>query len=212
MTAKRLDAHVHPEAEPSATDEEGVQLASSGIGATVRFHRMNRQLRQSDIAEKSGMSVSFISQFERGLTDASVNTLTKVCNALGITVGQLFNSSSGESRVLRREDARHIDLLGATKVVYSRPAMAATDLYTVAFPIAGSTGDKRYVHDGQAELVLCTRGFVGVELNSVQHILRAGDSIDFPSETPHRIVNIGNEQAEVVWLITDQNEPFRNGA
>lgn len=204
MNTKKSDVNFHPEPEVTGTVGDAVQLAAASLGEAVRSYRVHRQLRQSDLAEKSGVSVSFISQFERGLTGTSVNTLTKVCSALGITVGQLFCPTSDRSRVLRREDAQQIDLLGATKIVYSRPAMASTDLYSVSFPPGGSTGDKRYVHNDQTELVLCTLGFVGVELDSVQHVLRAGDSIDFSSDTPHRIVNIGNESAEFVWLITNQ--------
>lgn len=204
MNSTDPDAHFHPDPEPTQPVDESTQLTAAGVGEAVRSYRVHRQLRQSDLAEKSGVSVSFISQFERGLTDTSVNTLTKFCSALGITVGELFAPTSDESRVLLREDAQQIDLLGATKIVYSRPTMPRTDLYSVSFPPAGSTGEKRYVHGGQTELVVCTRGFVVVELDSVQHVLRVGDSIDFSSEIPHRMVNIGNERAEIVWLITNQ--------
>lgn len=178
-------------------------LTAAEIGEAVRRHRIRREMRQGDLAEKAGLSTSFISQFERGLTDGSISSLTKICVALGITVGILFQPESERVRVLRAEEMRRIDLAGAQKFVYSRPSMDGVDVYSVAMPAGGSTGDALYEHNGQHEMVICQHGYVAVEVAQVQHVLRKGDSIDFASELPHRIVNIGNDSAEIVWIVAD---------
>ena len=39
---------------------------------------------------------------------------------------------------------------------------------------------------------------LGGELFELEH----GDSIDYRSSTPHRVVNTGPERAEVLWIIS----------
>jgi hypothetical protein len=43
---------------------------------------------------------------------------------------------------------------------------------------------------------------VRLELGGDLLELSSGDSIDYRSSTPHRIVNTGEERAEVMWIIS----------
>lgn len=113
---------------PMTLDESGGsgdghrELTAAEIGETVRKYRIKRGMRQGDLAEKAGLSTSFISQFERGITDASISSLTRMCFALGITVGSLFNTETSGVQVLPVENTKAIELERAIKRVYSRPS------------------------------------------------------------------------------------------
>jgi len=76
-------------------------------------------------------------------------------------------------------------------------------VYTVDLQPGASTGQSAYAHELQHELVVCMSGFIAAEIDGNQHVLRPGDSIDFPSEQPHRLVNIGNAPAKFVWVVID---------
>jgi transcriptional regulator with XRE-family HTH domain len=180
------------------------ELTTAEIGETVRKYRIKRGMRQGDLAEKAGLSTSFISQFERGITDASIGSLTRICFALGITVGSLFNTETSGVQVIPVENTKAIQLERAIKRVYSRPSLRGTDVYTVDLQLGASTGRESYEHDLQHELVVCVSGFIAAEIDGHQHVLRPGDSIDFPSERPHRLVNIGNTPAKFFWVIIDK--------
>ncbi|GAB3054079.1 cupin domain-containing protein [Sediminivirga luteola] len=173
------------------------------LGEAIRQRRRARGMRQGDLAEAAGLSVSFISQFERGRTDASINSLTRICAALGITLGALFQDGPRAVEVLKAEDVKVIDLEGATKRVYTSAELPGVDVYTVDLPPGGSSGAKAYTHDGQRELIICRSGFVAVEIDERQYLLRARDSIVFPSETMHRVENIGTADAEITWVVRD---------
>jgi mannose-6-phosphate isomerase-like protein (cupin superfamily) len=43
---------------------------------------------------------------------------------------------------------------------------------------------------------------VQLELGGEVHELTSGDSIDYRSSTPHRIINRGERPAEVIWIIS----------
>ena len=45
-------------------------------------------------------------------------------------------------------------------------------------------------------------GVVSLQLGSEVFELSTGDSIDYRSSTPHRLVNVGGDPAEVMWIIS----------
>ncbi|MDD5567726.1 MAG: cupin domain-containing protein, partial [Candidatus Omnitrophica bacterium] len=64
-----------------------------------------------------------------------------------------------------------------------------------------NSGGVSYKHFGQ-EFVLVLKGAIEITLNDSMYVLRKGDSIYFNSNVPHEFRNIGNEEAEAIWVIT----------
>ncbi|MCP4007145.1 MAG: response regulator [bacterium] len=60
------------------------------LGAKIRMLRKERTLTLKQLANKTALSVSLISQIELGKSAASVSTLRKLATALGVTMAYLF--------------------------------------------------------------------------------------------------------------------------
>jgi DNA-binding NtrC family response regulator len=60
------------------------------LGAKIRVLRKERSLTLKQLANKTALSVSLISQIELGKSAASVSTLRKLATALGVTMSNLF--------------------------------------------------------------------------------------------------------------------------
>ncbi len=60
------------------------------LGARIRELRKGRSLTLKQLANKTRLSVSLISQIELGKSAASVSTLRKLATALGVTMSSLF--------------------------------------------------------------------------------------------------------------------------
>ncbi len=60
------------------------------LGAKIRLLRKERSLTLKQLANKTALSVSLISQIELGKSAASVSTLRKLATALGVTMSSLF--------------------------------------------------------------------------------------------------------------------------
>ncbi len=60
------------------------------LGAKIRQLRKERGLTLKQLANKTALSVSLISQIELGKSAASVSTLRKLATALGVTMSYLF--------------------------------------------------------------------------------------------------------------------------
>lgn len=57
----------------------------------IREARMKAGMTQTELAEKSGVSRSIISQLENGKRDiTSTKTLVKIASTLGVDIGDIF--------------------------------------------------------------------------------------------------------------------------
>ena len=63
------------------------------LGARIRLIRRQKSLTQEELAERAGISASFLGHIERGTRIASLETLVVLCNTLGITPDYLLSSS-----------------------------------------------------------------------------------------------------------------------
>jgi len=60
------------------------------LGKNVKLLRARRGLSQADFAEKADISITFLSNIERGIKYPQPNMLAKIANALGVAVNKLF--------------------------------------------------------------------------------------------------------------------------
>ena len=175
------------------------------VGERLRTIRSVRRVTLKTVAERAELSESFLSQVERGRANASVASLTRIAAALGVNVADLFepNGSTARPRVLRREARPNLAFgtLGRKFMLTPRP-LEHLQVIVGELDVGGSTGDDPYTHGDSEELLVVLEGVVSLQLGTEAFELSTGDSIDYRSSTPHRLVNIGGEPAEVMWIIS----------
>lgn len=63
------------------------------IGRRVQQLRKMKHLSQADLADLTEMSVAYISHIETGVKRASLESVVRIANALGVTVDQVLNGN-----------------------------------------------------------------------------------------------------------------------
>jgi transcriptional regulator with XRE-family HTH domain len=63
------------------------------VGAKIRMFRINRGLSQTALAERVGVSFQQVQKYEKGANRVGASRLSQIASVLGITVGELFESS-----------------------------------------------------------------------------------------------------------------------
>ena len=62
------------------------------LGSAIRDRRKSLAFTLSNVSEKTGVSLGYLSQIELGKNSASIETLYRICLALGIKMSELFTS------------------------------------------------------------------------------------------------------------------------
>jgi transcriptional regulator with XRE-family HTH domain len=187
-----------------------VQAASSDDGAVhvelgerLRAIRQLRRKTLKDVAGAAAISESFLSQLERGRTNATIATLQRIATSLGIEVSDLFTTIAPRPRVLRHGALDFVAWgeLGRKALLTPKPFQSLEVVVARVEP-GGSTGDEPYTHGDSEELLVVVEGEVHVQLGTDVHELGRGDSVHYQSSTPHRVSNAGGETAEVLFVIS----------
>ncbi len=185
------------------------------LGEQLRHRRKALALSLQQVAAGCGISVSLLSQIERGLRSISMRTLEALAKELQLPLEALIrNTQHSESEVegamVRAGMHRRIDLgdKGIHKENLTPPAATGqVEMYRAVIEPGGSTGDALffthkgeqvgYVIDGQLEL------FVQDRLLR----LETGDSFCYDGSTPRRWRNPGPALTTVLWAITRTVKP-----
>jgi transcriptional regulator with XRE-family HTH domain len=190
------------------------------IGARLAAHRAQRGIKVSALARQIGVSPSLISQIERGQSRPSVSTLFALAEALDVPVDAFFRdgdrseppllglvgASRGQRHVVRRGERSAIDIEGGVRWERLTPVpLDDVEFMELVYGPGAESHAALYRHPGM-EMVLVLRGTLVIFLGFERYELEPGDSICFPSSTPHRYLNPTDETTRAVTVILPDGE------
>lgn len=185
------------------------------LGARIRTLRMDQGLSLRKVAELLGISPSALSQIERGKMRPSVTRLYQIMSILDLPMSAVFGTEhtgppppaptepkSDEIVVQRDEDARTLTLDHGVRYRRLTPvAVPGMTVFESVYP-AGSSSSQHaeYVCHNGREIGNVLSGRLVVDVGFESYELGPGDSIMYPSTTPHRISNPGDTPAVAIWM------------
>lgn len=180
--------------------------AASSLGPRLRAIRLRRGLGLRELARRLDLSPSAISRYENGKMQPSVRTLYAFASELHVTVDEvLFGGGRTPDRLgFQRADERPRITLesGVTwKRLMLWPDEDVEFVEATYEPGGGSCPDESLVsHDGH-EFGHVLSGTLRVVVGFDELLLGPGDSVTFPSTTPHRVSNDGTETVRAIWVV-----------
>lgn len=169
----------------------------------LKFLRVQSGMTLEQLATESGLTRSYLSKIERGLSNPSIGSALTIARALGITVEQLFG-----------QDAQH-DALEITRA----PRGTAGDPTSYLSLIAGfapGRGMRAFIvrptqkkagrstvmshHEGE-ELLFVLSGEIEMKIGTRIEILNKGDCAHFDSTIPHKLTARTSERTEALVVI-----------
>ncbi len=173
------------------------------VGERLRTIRLRKRMTLRSIAERAGVSESFVSQVERGRTGASLMSLQRIAGALGVSIADLFEPDGGQRPELLRASDRPVLSFGKLEkqLLTPRP-LENLEVIVGVFEPGGSASDEPYTHGDSEELCVVLRGHLEAQIGNDVYEVGPGDSIDYRSSMLHNFRNVGSETAEVMWIIS----------
>jgi transcriptional regulator with XRE-family HTH domain len=197
------------------------------LGKKIRNERQKRQLTLENFSLMTGLSKSFLSQVERGITEPSITSLKKIAKQLGFSVVNLFqngdtlNSSweyhNAPARVqdksmncvekaeVVRADKRKRFALPGSKVMYDllTPDMnRQLEVMYMRVSEGENSGEQPMLDPPGEKVGLVLKGSIEVSVGTEVYQLGEGDSIYYPANIPHSWRAMEGDSIEVVWILT----------
>jgi transcriptional regulator with XRE-family HTH domain len=173
------------------------------LGPRLREIRKERGLALAEVAEGTGISVSFLSLIETGKSDVTFTRLNRLVAFYGIHITDLLpEPASTDPIVVRRVEQQHIysPAEGIELILLTRDTRhTMLPILAVYSPGAEARFDAR---EGEG-FVLVLEGKLELGLNGREPIiLNAGDSAYYPLDVPHAYRNPDDRPTRVLGVGT----------
>ncbi|WP_210270415.1 helix-turn-helix domain-containing protein [Ensifer oleiphilus] len=164
---------------------------NGSVGLTERLRRRRKELKLTlkDVAEKSGLSFSFISQIERGLTMPSLTSLLALSRALDSSINQFLEQPVGGAADTRH-NKRVPYAIGPNSATYERLSTKFPGSVLSSALITEPPGRRTepMSHEGE-EFIFMVEGALTVEIEGNVYVLEQGDSLHYASTRTHTTWN-----------------------
>jgi len=179
------------------------------IGVRLREARLQHGWTLDGLSDRCGLSQSFLSQVERGLSTLSIVSLSAICKALELPIETLFSSSAPldqRSPRVTTADRQLLIRIGDSPVSYrylsgQLPSSPIAELLIAEFPVGCDQRDS--THEGQ-ELGYILEGALDLRVGEEEHRLAVGDSYRIDASEPHDYRTSADLGARVLMAVTQR--------
>ncbi|MFJ7978459.1 helix-turn-helix domain-containing protein [Peribacillus sp. NPDC096379] len=175
------------------------------LGKVIAKFRIKRNYNIKQLAEKTNVTSSMISQIERGLTNPSLNTLRVIADALEVPLLSFFTKSEKSKDLITRADARK-------KIVFPPPQnleymllspdlSGSIEMVLMKIPPVSQSAENPMIHIGE-EVAYVLEGSIVLHIGDDIETLNTGDSVKIPPCVQHKWENITDKEATIIFAVT----------
>ncbi|MEW6110127.1 MAG: helix-turn-helix domain-containing protein [Nitrospirota bacterium] len=214
LKALKLDGRSNREAfKPHSYDIEGYNISVSpvrkelsfDIGGRIKDARIRLGMSQKDLADKIGVTSSFISQIENNQISPSLHSFLQISNTLGINPTNLLQDKRKTQDLgwlIRRESAvKNLHEKGQGYSIFSIVSGDKTSAFiTVINP--GADLKRHFLNYKKDELIYVIKGKILLKVEDTEKELKPGDSIYLKDSLPSRWINKSDREVELLVVCT----------
>jgi len=185
------DEAVPPESRPGAVAQGGKPL-DRFLGNVIRDLRLKDNLTIAEVAAQAGISRGMVSKIENGQVSTSLETLSKIAQALGVSLAHLFrhyDMPSGGAQLVRQGEGMEVVRRGTRRghtyhlLAYDQGPRKSFEPFLIIMDDASEVFPT-FEHPG-TEFIHMLRGKIEYRHGQQTYVLEPGDSLTFRGDIPH---------------------------
>jgi uncharacterized cupin superfamily protein len=157
----------------------------------------------ADVAKQAGLTKGFVSKLERDQARASVASLLRLCQTLGISVGSLFEAARGD--VVRHGSYPAINFGGHAITEHLLTPAGEKRVQAVLSELepGGGSGAEPYALPADVEFVYVLAGQLRIKVAHDEIVLGRGDAFTFPPSIAHTFIATSvTGRTRVLWVFS----------
>lgn len=163
------------------------------LGEKLKRIRTDQGLSLEELAQRTNLTRSFLSQVEKNKTSPSINSLISIAHALRVNVGDLFREQENVEQYILHQEHRESFSVDRNKLTIEllapRTQNKKFDPMFMRFGVGGDTGTIKL---SGAFFMVILEGKLELWVGNKVHILSQGDSIYLDNSPETRGTNIGD--------------------
>ncbi len=173
------------------------------IAQKIHDLRKERNLTLKDLSNATGLSISFLSQVENNSSSLAIISLKKISDALGVNISCFFEVPKANNFLVKAEDKEVFKMEGSNskfiRLSGDFPNRKLESMITIIPP--EQKHGSELSHPGE-EFVYVLEGALIVMVDEKEYLVKAGDSIHFPSTSNHIWINPLKQETKILVVLT----------
>ncbi|MBP1743258.1 MAG: transcriptional regulator, family [Firmicutes bacterium] len=173
------------------------------ISDKIKELRKEKGLTLKDLSAKTGLSVSFLSQVENGASSLAITSLKKIAEAFDVTINYFFEVPQVHNFLVKAEEEEVFKMEGTdskfVRLSGDFPNRKLESLITIIPP--EHKHGSNFNHPGE-EFIYVLEGALIVEIDGTEYLVKAGDSIHYPSTLSHQWTNPLKQDTKILTVLT----------
>jgi transcriptional regulator with XRE-family HTH domain len=179
------------ESRPGAVAGTGKSL-DRFLGNVIRELRLKDNLTIAEVAAQAGISRGMVSKIENGQVSTSLETLSKIAQALGVSLAHLFrhyNMPSGGAQLVKNGAGMEVVRRGTRRghtyhlLAYDQGPKKTFEPFLITMDDASEVFPT-FEHPG-TEFIHMLKGKIEYRHGQQTYVLEPGDSLTFRGDIPH---------------------------
>lgn len=178
------------------------------LGQEIKRIRKEKGYTLKRLSELTGITVSALSQIERGKNSPSMSNLAKITEALGVPIRSVFTSDKEKKKnvrevLIKKETRSRITLPNSELAFELLAPVRNSNIEFLFFEInEGITENPQFTTHKGEECVYVMEGRLKVRIDDREYIVERGNSFYFDSSGPHYFLNIGEGKVAGYIVVT----------
>lgn len=186
-------------------NEAAAQDPTPVLGKTIQRLRKAYNMSLGDLSEQSGVAKSIISQIERNETNPTLSTVYRLSRALDTTIEEVLKADGGEL-FLEHQTRSNVPILesqdGLCRLAIAGPLNLVETVQWYDFQAKPTGVLESEPHPaGTVEHLYLLKGELEVTTGEQAQLVKAGETLRFRGDLPHRIVNVGGTDAHATMVL-----------
>ena len=186
------------EAAPAQTGQAGLPR----VCAVLRGLRQRHDMSLQDVADRSGLSVSFLSAVERGQSDISLGRLGRLAQVFGYDIGSLLGYTAQRSTPTFMEDRDRLVVDRGEGIDYRVFRLPGLNFELISATFEPRTEFRDAITHEGLDIVYVLNGRLVLEYDGIDYPMRAGDCTIYSGAYPHRFRNVSARPAGWLSIVT----------
>jgi transcriptional regulator with XRE-family HTH domain len=173
------------------------------IYSEIKRIRLENQITLKQLSERTGLSVSFLSQVERGSSSLAITSLKKISDGLDVHISHFFQENRNQRYTVKKEDYKPFRIEGSiTEYIRLSGDFSGRRLEPMLVTLDPlQVQENVFSHPGE-EFFFVLEGEVNVYVQGEEHLLKEGEAIHYPSSLEHYWMNPLNQPARILCVLT----------
>lgn len=175
------------------------------IGEKLRNLRVQKNLTQEELGERTDLTKGYISQLERDLSSPSMETFFTILEVLGVTPEAFFSEKATDQKIIYQEkdSTLYYDEESGYELKWLIPESNEKEMEPVLLSFSESGEYKLFEPSLSETFVYVLLGSVTLKLGENTYTAKKGEAFYYQATEPHQLCNHSKGKSRVLIVATE---------